>query len=184
MTTNTLVIGSDGYSFYYINSDHIKDGLYVKLYHPVPDTLLYLDRNITIDKLGFEIMEYGYYVNGVRDGRWYHFSPHSYLEAEYEYNRGVLHGVYRIYYDGVHVKREGTYDNDLKTGIWTTYWLDGSIMAQGVYDKNHRIGMWSFYASDGNLFVNIFYDGDGNLLSSHEAAGEYPQQLEDEIHFR
>lgn len=90
----------------------------------------------------------GAYVNGLRQGKWVFFDYYGDTLSVEHYDRGILHGPYRLYTTGA-LERSGRYRDGVPDGEWLTYNRSRKVTyrmdyealsaAQSEYEPAHRL---------------------------------------------
>lgn len=99
------------------------------------------------------------YKQGVKDGREQFYSL-GVLETEIIWKDGTQHGLMRKYdkYKGALVS-EHTYEKGLLNGPWRQYFDDGkSISIEGQYEDNKPVGVKTEYYDDGSIHMKTQYE--------------------------
>lgn len=99
------------------------------------------------------------YFLGKKHGTCYVYLPDGKVAEERNYDKDVLHGVFKEYFDGKLVKGEGTYVNGKLEGKNAYYFPNGVAAASGYYKNGLKTGPWIYKDVNGKitekeLFVN------------------------------
>jgi antitoxin component YwqK of YwqJK toxin-antitoxin module len=72
-------------------------------------------------------------LNGVHEI----FDPRGNIFVEARFEGGVMHGIYKEYYDEEkkRLKIEGRYEDGMKQGVWTTYRKKGIVEGVEIFNQ-------------------------------------------------
>lgn len=133
-----------GEFIHYHPNGKIKNISYFKPNSPIVTTTLYHEN-------GTRYAE-GAYWNKIKDGQWLYYNSSGQLIAEENYNKGMLHGVSKIYSakDGS-LLEETNWVNGLKHGMYTNYYTNGALRTKMFYSYNKMHGSFENYYENGKL---------------------------------
>jgi antitoxin component YwqK of YwqJK toxin-antitoxin module len=85
--------------------------------------------------------------------------PHEDIKIEYQHipDKGIKHGLYRMYYRGVKLV-EGKYVAGKKHGKWKRYFMDGKVASAAFYLQGVKHGTWKYYYKNGQLQASITFE--------------------------
>ena len=102
----------------------------------------------------------GLFLNGKRHKKWLFEVCNDATRYEINYNRGILHGYFKVYTPlnskADTIFYETTFTNG--TGIWKDFYGNGDIKAMGAYKSNKKDGEWFLYTKGNNLYRKIYYE--------------------------
>lgn len=124
-----------------------------------------------------QIISYGNFKNGRRDGLWTWTFPNgqNYVVQNFVYGKkkefwipveiwGNENGPYKRYYPNGNLDEEGSFDTGEKSGYWKKYYPNGSLEYSGNYLKSKKILEWKYNYPNGKLEAKESYDQVGELL--------------------
>ena len=74
---------------------------------------------------------------------------------EYNYSKGVFHGVFIEYFDDGQQSIIGGYKMGNKNGTWIWKYKDGVTALNGSYKNNIPVGSWYWIRANKSEMVNI-----------------------------
>ena len=111
----------------------------------------------------------GQFNNGLKDSKWYFYSPLGEIENIIEYHLDTLHGVYETYFSNGYQKTKGSYKKGRKHGEWVWALENKDKEMTGSFLDGNQHGEWNYYFSTGELsYVAHFKQGarSGNWIYS------------------
>jgi antitoxin component YwqK of YwqJK toxin-antitoxin module len=107
------------------------------------------------------------YMMGKKEGASYVYLPDGGLSEEKNFKNDVLHGPFKQYFDGVHLRVTGTYSNGVYEGRVSHLYPNGVEAAAGFYKKGQRNGPWIYRSQDGKITEKELYKN-GDLAGKKE----------------
>lgn len=136
----------------------------------------------------------GLFVNGFKHKKWKIISCDSRVIRIINYNKGLITGNYKIYYEYYKpIKRKDGSISNIKSdtifyettfldgnGIWKDFYKNGNLKILGTYKSGKKDGEWLFYFRGNILYQKLYYEN-GILLKTEkiEIPHKYGRQVED-----
>ena len=107
---------------------------------------------------GYLESEYNF-IDGKLHGivKLYNHSNTYFLEKTIEYKNGERNGFYREFYKNGQLEKEEYYIDDKLDGEFKSYYIDGSLRGSGKFSKGLPIGVIRFYYENGILKNEEFF---------------------------
>ncbi len=90
-------------------------------------------------------------ANGEGYGNWTWYTERGELFKEYSLKKGVLQGVYKIYFSNGHLSEEISFKDDFRDGVYKSYFINGGISSKQYYKKGVEDGPVFFYHKNGEV---------------------------------
>jgi antitoxin component YwqK of YwqJK toxin-antitoxin module len=108
------------------------------------------------------IASQGKYVNKLKEGTWFFYSPTSkgQIIMKEEYAGDRRNGISVKYYPDSTVAEKITYENDSKEGPWMKYYPSGKISLSANCSRNRLNGKYEGFFENGNTEISGNYKDD------------------------
>ena len=73
------------------------------------------------------------------------------LKSVYQYEGGIKHGEYTLYYADGKPKEEGSYRFGIMHGKYTTWYRNGNVHIEGEYADGQKNGDFAIYSDNGKV---------------------------------
>lgn len=81
--------------------------------------------------------------NGMRHGKFSeYFEDGETIWVTCEYNHGLLHNLYTLFYLNGSIHIQGNYINGIKDGEWVEHDSDNNIVNKGLFTNGLKEGLW------------------------------------------
>jgi antitoxin component YwqK of YwqJK toxin-antitoxin module len=116
-----------------------------------------------------QLFEEGYYENGRKQGRWVEYTTEGFILKESTYQKGILHGPYKIHQVAMsmtrsYVRTSGNYINGQREGRWESFRENEKLLEEGNYVHDKKHGPWKSYGDIDQVDVISIYVR-GKLIS-------------------
>ena len=97
----------------------------------------------------------------LRNGEyWLWYPGGTQLKMMYEFDGGIKHGSYQLYYLSGQIKEEGNYRYGLRHGRFKTWHEDGSLHIEGMYQDGKKHGDFVITSTSGfNVKKGMYFIG-------------------------
>jgi len=110
------------------------------------------------------VLEKGYYKDGLREGKWLVYYPEfEAIQLEQHYHNGALHGEIKTYYANGLPFTEGEFEEGKKIGDWNWYYENGQLQCTIHYQDGKKQGDQVFWTESGIETKKEVYE-DGELV--------------------
>jgi antitoxin component YwqK of YwqJK toxin-antitoxin module len=116
------------------------------------------------------IKQKAFFKEGKRDGKYvqYYDIPENAINEEGTFEKGVVTGVYKTYYQNGKLSETGEYNKDgEKNGVWKNYTEDNILTSEEMYNKGKNSGITRNYDYKGILMEEFIYKND--MLQEYKA---------------
>ena len=103
-----------------------------------------------------QISSEGYFVNGVKNGKFKSWTEKGILTAKWEMLDGEEHGFIKCWYENGVKKREGVLNRGIENGIFKDWDENGDPIVAGKYKNGKKDGEWTYWEENGSIKVRTY----------------------------